>query len=274
MQRLNTRTKDLGVETAEAKGDQYFSETVGKVELHRLTAAHGIDRIDLRDMDSDAMTVKRPDGRFTLFLNSSQPRIRHRFSVAHELAHLLLTPILGERTVHRRRFSKNQDPFGDQIEYLCNDMASAILMPSSHVQEILNDNQQSARCVPRIARSLDTSFEAAARRFVRLSQGRCGLVVWTKSASGAIRYSRPTIWNKSLGYCTLQLDARQLSTALRGFDKHALRFISSKEEIILTRGRGVRSTTQMVHHVPVESFVRIDRGQFQCWSFINLDYQN
>ena len=195
MTKLDYRIKRRGLLAAEAKGQQYFSHAIGKVELHRLTADQEIDRIDLREMESDAMTVKRPDGGYTLFLNSSQPRLRHRFSVAHEVAHLLLTPILGDRSVHRRRFSKNQDPFGDQVEYLCNDMAAAILMPAGRAEQLMSSKEWSAQCVPEIAASFDTSFEAASRRFVELNKMPCGLVIWRNTSSHGIRYLRNTIWN-------------------------------------------------------------------------------
>ena len=218
------------------------------------------------------MTVNRPDGRYTLFLNSTQPRVRHRFTVAHELAHMLLTPILGRKTVHIRRFSKHQDPFGDQIEYLCDDMASAMLMPSGRISQILDSHHQSARCVPKIAKSFDTSFEAASRRFVRLNRGRCGVIVWHRTISGAIGYLRSTIWNKSLGYCTIRLGEPDLSTSLQSLGGTRDGFISSKETIALIRGRGIRSTRQTIRHVTVESFARTSRGNPQCWSFIRLDH--
>ena len=177
MQALDFRVKQEGLSVAEGKGEAYFSQKIGKVELHRLSDDFGIDRIDLRDMEGDAMTLRRPDGAYTLFLNSTQPRIRHRFSVAHELAHLILSPILGTRAVHRRRFSRGQDPFGDQVEYLCDDMAAAILMPASRLEPLLVSGRYSAQCVPKISETFDTSFEAASRRFVQLNRSPCGLVI-------------------------------------------------------------------------------------------------
>ena len=177
---LDRKTKDEGIRLAEAKGAEYFSGTIGKVELHRFLDDYKVDRVELRDIQPDAMTIERPDQGFTLFLKSSQPKVRHRFSVAHELAHLLLTPVLGKRVVHRRRFAKHQDPFGDQVEYLCNDMAAAILMPASHVSPLMSDNGYTARCVPEIARAFDTSFEAASRRFIALNERCCGLIVWAQ----------------------------------------------------------------------------------------------
>ena len=270
MQTLDSRVKQQGLREAEAKGEAYFSQKIGKVELHRLSDDFGIDRIDLRDMDGDAITVRRPDGGYTLFLNSTQPRIRHRFSVAHELAHLILSPILGARTIHRRRFSKGQDPFGDQVEYLCNEMASAILMPSSRIESLLVSRGHSARCVPEITKSFDTSFEAASRRFVELNSLPCGLVIWLPSESGGITYLRNTIWNKALGFCTIRFDERHMSEALLSFGRNAINFVSSSESVTVIRGRGVRSTRRNANNVAVESFARSNRRISENWSFVIL----
>ena len=222
-------------------------------------------------MDGDAMTVNRPDGRYTLFLNSTQPRIRHRFSVAHEIAHILLTPILGRQTVHRRRFSKDQDPFGDQVEYLCNEMASVILMPSGQVEPILDSHHQSARCVPEIARHFDTSFEAASRRFIQLVQGRQALVVWNRKWNGDLNYPRNTISNRLLGQCTIRLDEKNLSREVRRSEGRANQFTSSRETIVLMKGRGRRGMRQVMQNTSVETFTRSYRSQSECWSFISLD---
>ena len=220
-------------------------------------------------MQPDAMTIERPDRGFTLFLKSSQPKVRHRFSVAHELAHLLLTPVLGKRVIHRRRFAKHQDPFGDQVEYLCNDMAAAILMPASHIGAIISDNGYSARCVPEIARTFDTSFEAASRRFVHLKEDCCGLVVWRKDGT-KISYQQSTIWNQRLGYCHLQWDQGRLSSTFDKMDASSNRYISSRESVIVTRGRNSRITAGVVENTPVESFLR-KYGQVDTyWSFVNF----
>ncbi len=271
MQTLDSRVKQQGLSIAEGKGEAYFSHKIGKVELHRLSDDFGIDRIDLRDMDGDAITIGRPDGGYTLFLNSTQPRIRHRFSVAHELAHLILSPILGARTIHRRRFSKGQDPFGDQVEYLCNEMASAILMPSSRIESLLVSRGYSARCVPEIAKSFDTSFEAASRRFVQLNSQPCGLVIWRPAGSGGVTYPRNTIWNKPLGFCTIRFDERQMSEALMSLGRDAIDFVSSSESVTVIRGRGVRSTRRNANNVAVESFSRRNRRRIsENWSFVRL----
>lgn len=273
VQPLDAKMQSLGIDAAAAVGARFFSEPIGKVEIHRLAASFGIDRIELREMEQgrDAISVERADGGYSLLLNSTDPRVRQRFSAAHEVSHWILTPILGQKVVHIRRFSKKQDPFGDRIEYLCNDMASAILMPTVHVKKILEISLQSARCVPEIARSFDVSFEAAARRFVHLSQGRCALIVWKKSPDGSIRYSRRTISNERLANCLLQVNGQRLSPALRRSTGRNVELIASVEDIVMLGGRGSRGSREVVCDVPVETFVRYERGAPVCWSFVRFD---
>ena len=268
MRPLDRKTKGEGIRLAEAMGTKYFSGAIGKVELHRFLDDYKVDRVEMRDIKPDAMTIERPDQGLTLFLKSSQPRVRHRFSVAHELAHLLLTPVLGTRVVHRRRFAKN-DPFGDQVEYLCNEMAAAILMPASHVDQLMSDSGYSARCVPKVARIFDTSFEAASRRFVHLNKRCCGLIVWRKGG-GRIHYQRSTLWNQRLGYCHLTLDQRRLSDGFDGRDANGKGYLSTRESIIITRGRSDRMTRRAVENVSVESFHRKQGQVYVYWSFVSF----
>ena len=275
VQPLDSKTRRHGMDAAKAVGARFFSEQIGKVELHRLTASYGFDRIELRELDRghDAVSVKRADGGYTLFLNSTHPRVRLRFSVAHELSHWILTPILGKRVLHVRRFSKNQDPFGDQIEYLCNDMASVILMPTVQARRMLDNSKQSARCVPDLARSFDTSFEAAARRFVQLSQEPCALIVWNKTLDGSIRYPRRTIWNKRLGNCLIQFDGQSLSPALGRSVGRPSALIASEEKVMIMRGGLSRGTREVLHNVPVESFVRRGGESSVYWSFVRFAHR-
>ena len=222
-------------------------------------------------MDGDAISVKRPDGQYTIFLKSFQQRVRHRFSVAHELAHILLIPILGSKAVHRRRFSKSQDPFGDQVEYLCNEMAAAILMPSYYVEKILNSRGHSAQCVPEIAGSFDTSFEASSRRFINLAKGRRALIVWSRKWDGVLNYPKKTISNQLLGQCTIEFDERNLSHDVRQIEGQANQFTSSKETIVLAKGRGRRGMRRVIQNTSVETFTRMYQRESECWSFIRLD---
>ena len=141
-------------------------------------------------MDDDALVIETTSGKYTMLLNAQNNKSRHRFSTAHEIAHLLISPLIGHKTVHRQRFSKNQDPDGRRIEALCNDMASAILMPRPLVDDIVNQSTPSAACIASLIDDFGVSFEAAARRYVTVLSLPCILVKW-QFRSGARKEEKP-----------------------------------------------------------------------------------
>ena len=136
------------------------------------------DRLELRGMDASGLTVDRGDGGFTVFLNGRHARTRRRFTFAHELAHIMLRPILGDRLVHHRVFAFEQDPEGARIENLCDVMASALLMPTESVLRLLKQGKWSAASVKHLALEFDVSYEAAARRFLALHAEVRALLIW------------------------------------------------------------------------------------------------
>ena len=158
-----TSIRARALDLAESKGLEYNDPDLPRTRLRRLASELGVDRLELHEMEGDALVVERTTGQYTMFLNSGHVKSRHRFSTAHEVAHLLASPIIGGRAVHRRRFSPNQDDEGRQIEILCNDMASAILMPRKRVEALLDQTGPTAQCIPNWIKDFDVSFEAAAR---------------------------------------------------------------------------------------------------------------
>jgi hypothetical protein len=85
----------------------------------------GVEMVGREDLE-DARLVSSPDGPRIEFNPQRRPA-RVRFSVAHEIGHLLFSDY-GERVRYR---SHNQDARGDdwQLEMLCNVAAAELLMP-------------------------------------------------------------------------------------------------------------------------------------------------
>ena len=257
------------VEVADLRGSEYSSPLAPKTEVRRFAADENVDRLELRPIDGDALMVARPDGRYTMFLNKNQPRVRHRFSVAHEIAHLLLSSSIGEPSTHRR-FTPEQDPHGKRVEMLCNNMASAILMPSERVLPIMNSTKPSARCVPTIVKRFDVSFEAAARRFVNLSSDRCAVMFWKPQGSKGFQNLKGPVCNSTLGNCWIELTPstpnRPIEAARALYSKG---IVMSFESVVVTRRRR-RATPERVDNIQVESF-GYGRGRYQhVVSFVRL----
>ena len=129
-------------------------------------------------MVASGLSVDRGDGGFTVFLNGRHSRTRRRFTFAHELAHIMLRPILGARLVHHRVFAFEQDPEGARIERLCDAMASTLLMPTESARQLLEEGKWSAASVKDLALEFDVSYEAAARRFLGLHPESRALLIW------------------------------------------------------------------------------------------------
>ena len=242
---------------AEVESPKYQSSTGIKTQLRLYAFDRGIDRIEFKDMAGDAITTERSDSKFTVVLNRSHHKSRHRFSIAHELAHLIVEPLIEHRAVHRRKFARGQDPEGRRIESLCNRLASVILMPKVSVDDIASGSDWSASCIPTIAKAFDVSFEAAARRFVNLHHSSRALLVWRVSADDRPTYTRNTIWNDALGRCTIRfVDNKSPVSARKPGVASGDRVVSTNEDIAITRGYFDRSTTSFSKQVRTETFAR------------------
>lgn len=124
----------------------------------------------------DARTIVDPvSGEVGIEYNPSRPRARIRFSVAHELGHLLF-PDVAEQVRHRTTSGAVENwTSGDdwQLEALCNVAAAEILMPSQTLTEL--GVERAYLDMPHLmdVRShLQVSAEALLRRVVTLSPSR------------------------------------------------------------------------------------------------------
>ena len=248
---------------ADAKGMEY-SDAFSKVtRLTKLARAVGIDRIELRTVEGNSVCVERADGHFTVFLNSEHHKRRHRFSVAHEIAHVLLRPILGTQTVHRRRFVPGQDVAGRRIEELCDQMASRILMPEHQVSELMVPHRRSAANVPVIAQSCGVPFEAAARRFIDIQPGPCAMMIWKRGRLRQIFNVERQVSNGALGDWQLSFQPSMTGESL--YSERAFltdEMVVSMESILVYKGSGYQSSSGRLMEAKVESFGR-GRGRFR-----------
>ena len=261
----------FGDDVAEAKGVEYSSGPSYKTDLRALAHDLGVDRVELRDMEGDALTIKRPDGRYTMFLNGSHYRARHRFSAAHEMAHILLSSMLSSLPIHRHRFSPDQDPDGKRVEALCDSMASSILMPRRRIDTLIALSGSSARCVPQIADNFGVSFEAAARRFVVASPSRFAVLFWKPQGAGQFKYLKHPVVSTdvraSWGKFVPPSHQGHLS-ASRAMDISNM--VDSRESVVLWYRKGKKTSPQRLDDAQVESFGQ-SRGRFRhVASFVHV----
>ncbi len=113
---------------------------------------------------ADARTIFSPDGACIEY-NPRQVRERVRFSVAHEIAHLLF-PDASERIRNRGGTSEISDDW--QLELLCNLAASEFVMPAGSLSAIETVPSIEELMVER--RKFDVSAEAFLIRVAKISQ--------------------------------------------------------------------------------------------------------
>lgn len=130
------------------------------VPVERLAKAEGI-RLVLKDLEGDisGFLLRQDDGSPVIGVNSHHPRVRQRFTVAHELGHYLLG---AEDSLHiDRKFElklrsnlSSQGVDSDEME--ANLFAAELLMPGFLLNHDLED-----------AQPFDISDESEIRRLAR-----------------------------------------------------------------------------------------------------------
>jgi hypothetical protein len=127
-------------------------------------------------LTDDGSMMPTTDGRAILWISTTQPPVRQRFTTAHELAHWALrsprlrTPIA---ELAASRFTSE--------EVLCNTVAGALLMPQPWMRSVFAEIARSATplgTVIALAREANVSLEAAAVRLRDVLGWRRSLLHW------------------------------------------------------------------------------------------------
>lgn len=138
------------------------------------------------DMDDDISgilipLVKGPRGRkWAIVVNKGHHPVRQRFTIAHELGHLLLhgfTSVHADRG-YRLRFRNQRSAEGNVFEEIeANQFAAELLMPEGllleelatrHIEYVSADSPREDPALTRLAKKLDVSTQALAIRLSTL----------------------------------------------------------------------------------------------------------
>ena len=132
----------------------------------RLADLMGVEVVAMQDLD-DARLVSAGD-RPRIEFNPSRRRARVRFSVAHEIGHLLFGDY-AEHTRYRNAVDRRPDDW--QLEMLCNIAAAELLMPAGALPIREARDLSLARLLDQ-RRLFGVSTEALLRRVVRLADAQ------------------------------------------------------------------------------------------------------
>ena len=171
---VGERTIDRGLADRLARAAEEVGGPV-PVDLERLASLLGVTEIASADMIEDGRTTWK-GGRPRIELRSDRPRSRSRFTLAHEIGHILLAR---DETVARR--TRHLDD--DDVERLCDWIAASILMPRGWVAEFARRERYNLSLIRVVAHKADVSLAAAAVRLAEVSQRTCMLLRWQRGPS-------------------------------------------------------------------------------------------
>lgn len=126
-------------------------------------------------------TVTKPNGKHIITVNSLEPIERQRFTICHEVAHIVLKLPSSHTDVPSWAFAKQ-----DVNEVMCDTFAAELLMPYAAWRAKIPQKEPSAEVIEHMATAFRTSFPAAASRYATLSERPCAFVTMDR---GQVRYA-------------------------------------------------------------------------------------
>lgn len=135
----------------------------------------------------DAMLVPVREG-YSVVINEKAPHTRQRYSLAHELGHIMLlvaqppTPTPPSPTRFRSSGSAMENTKAE--ERLCDAIAAELLMPEKMFTAAVAESGRSLAQLPRLASRFGTSLTATAIRYWELLPEPCHLIKWRSPSDG------------------------------------------------------------------------------------------
>ena len=170
----------------------------------------------------DAMLVPLPKG-YSVVINENAPHARQRYSLAHELGHIMLLatdfPTMGPTRATRYRSSNSAAQDSKAEERLCDAIAAELLMPETVFTREVEESGRSLGHLPRLANVFDTSLTATAIRYWELLPEPCHLIRWRLQAQGVITPA----WQMRNGVSGLSLHPVMPSSRARRNEFRAIR---------------------------------------------------
>jgi len=137
------------------------------VDLIRIARHLGIQRIRELDVRLDGQLLQLDDGTYEVVLSTNAPHTRKRFTLAHEIAHIIVA-INGKQEV-----SCGDGP----TEELCNSVAAELLLPKRFLAGALSAKIDVA-AIRQIATRFQCSLEATGWRILNVGAVTGALLIW------------------------------------------------------------------------------------------------
>lgn len=136
-------------------------------------------------------TITKPNGKHVITVNSLETEERRRFTVCHEVAHIVLDLQSSHDEVPSWSYAKR-----DPNEILCDAFAAELLMPYQMWKAQAPKDEPAVEVIQRLAQKFGTSFPATASRYASLADIPCGFVTMER---GLIRYAARSTALRQIG---------------------------------------------------------------------------
>lgn len=148
-----------------------------------------ITHIPIEGIDGISLDLKTPGKKARVILNATNPLTRQRFTLAHELGHLLIPWHTGSIVDHVDPTKTQATDNYWEFESEANIFAGELLVPSQWVTQLLTETDNLAKLHKRIAQECEVSLHAAA---IRLSQLLPKNIVFAVERAGFVEFSGRT----------------------------------------------------------------------------------
>jgi Zn-dependent peptidase ImmA (M78 family) len=184
-QRWQVPFPEMAIRAAIAEAFPELASKVPPVNVHALAARRGVISISESSLDCDGVISVTASGAYSIEVNRDHPRVRQRFTIAHEVGHTFFFD-LGRREDKRYRIrddSLDGMTRSSAEEQLCNFAAAEILMPDHQFANLARETGPTASSLRDLAKKFDVSLQAAARRVADTLSLNITVALWEYDAS-------------------------------------------------------------------------------------------
>lgn len=146
-----------------------------------VVAANAKVKKDELGQGESGYTLTKPSGKHIITVNSLETEERQRFTICHEIAHIVLGLESSHEEVPSWSYAKRHPN-----EVACDAFAAELLMPYQSWLAATPKEEPSFELIQHMADLFGASFPAAASRFATLSDAPCAFVTMER---GAVRYA-------------------------------------------------------------------------------------
>ncbi|MBT9446692.1 MAG: ImmA/IrrE family metallo-endopeptidase [Hyphomonadaceae bacterium] len=147
---------------------------------HYAAQIGAVVRIEKLEENEDAWSVRLAENKYRICVNCARTSRRQRFSVCHEVAHVVLD-IAADHSAPSWSFARR--PPG---EIACDVFAAELLLPHRLFKPRVDAAEMDFSAIGELADEFDASLLATGSRFATFSRDPCAFVV---SEGGKVRYS-------------------------------------------------------------------------------------